>query len=56
MSEERMDRHSSVLVVDRDPESRAALSRALQRAGYPTQQPRTGEEALEAAGGSGPRS
>ena len=45
-----MDRHSSVLVVDGDPESRAALSRALQRAGYPTQQARTGEEALEAAG------
>jgi DNA-binding NarL/FixJ family response regulator len=50
MSEQRMDRHSSVLVVDGDPESRAALSRALQRAGYPTQQARTGEEALEAAG------
>jgi len=49
MSEERMDRHSSVLVVDGDPESRAALSRTLQRAGYPTQQARTGEEALEAA-------
>jgi DNA-binding NarL/FixJ family response regulator len=49
MSEERMDRRSSVLVVDGDPESRAALSRTLQRAGYPTQQARTGEEALEAA-------
>jgi DNA-binding response OmpR family regulator len=45
-----MDRHSSVLVVDGDPESRAALTRALQRAGYPTQQARTGEEALQAAG------
>jgi DNA-binding NarL/FixJ family response regulator len=50
MSEERMDRRSSVLVVDGDPDSRAALSRALQRAGYPTQQARTGEEALQAAG------
>jgi len=50
MSEERMDRRSSVLVVDGDPESRAALSRALQRAGYPTQQAGTGEEAPKAAG------
>jgi DNA-binding NarL/FixJ family response regulator len=50
MSEERMDRRSSVLVVDGDPASRAALSSALQRAGYPTQQARTGEEGLEAAG------
>jgi DNA-binding NarL/FixJ family response regulator len=49
MSEERMDRHSGVLVVDGDPASRAALSTALRRAGYPTQQARTGEEALEAA-------
>lgn len=44
-----MDRHSSALVVDGDPESRAALSAVLQRAGYPTQQAGTGEEALEAA-------
>jgi DNA-binding NarL/FixJ family response regulator len=43
-----MDRQSSVLVVDGDPESRAALSTALERAGYPTQWARTGEEALEA--------
>jgi two-component system, NarL family, nitrate/nitrite response regulator NarL len=45
-----MERPSSVLVVDGDPKSRAALSRALQRAGYPAQQTCTGEEALEAAG------
>jgi two-component system nitrate/nitrite response regulator NarL len=38
-----------VLVVDGDPESRVALSCALHRAGYPTQQAGTGEEALEAA-------
>jgi DNA-binding NarL/FixJ family response regulator len=44
-----MDGPSRVLVVDGDPESRAALSNVLQRAGYPTQQARTGEEALEAA-------
>jgi DNA-binding NarL/FixJ family response regulator len=44
-----MDRQSRVLVVDGDPESCAALSEALQRAGYPTQRTRTGEEALEAA-------
>jgi DNA-binding NarL/FixJ family response regulator len=44
-----MDRQSSVLVVDGDPESRAALSTALERAGYPTQHAGTGEEALEAA-------
>jgi DNA-binding NarL/FixJ family response regulator len=49
MSEECMDRHGSVLVVDGDPESRASLSMALQRAGYPTQQARTGEEALAVA-------
>jgi DNA-binding NarL/FixJ family response regulator len=45
-----MDRPRSVLVVDGDSESRAALSRALQRAGYPTQQAGTGEKALETAG------
>jgi len=39
-----------VLVVDGDPETCAALTEILQRAGYPTQQARTGEEALEAAG------
>ena len=44
-----MDLPSRVLVVDADPDSRAALSDALQRAGYPTQQAGTGEEALEAA-------
>ena len=45
-----MDPASRVLVVDGDPKSRAALSDALQRAGYPTEHARTGEEALEAAG------
>src|SRR5919201_2416563 len=44
-----MDLPSRVLVVDGDPDSRAALSEALQRAGYPTQQARRGEEALEHA-------
>jgi DNA-binding NarL/FixJ family response regulator len=44
-----MSRAISVLVVDGDPKSRAALSNALKRAGYPTEQARTGEEALEAA-------
>jgi DNA-binding NarL/FixJ family response regulator len=44
-----MDGPGRVLVVDGDPESRAALSKVLQRAGYPTQEARTGEEALEAA-------
>jgi DNA-binding NarL/FixJ family response regulator len=44
-----MDRHSSVLVVDGDPEFRTALCTGMQRAGYSTQQARTGEEALEAA-------
>jgi two-component system nitrate/nitrite response regulator NarL len=38
-----------VLVVDGDPESRAALSSALNRAGYEAEQVTTGEEALEAA-------
>jgi DNA-binding NarL/FixJ family response regulator len=38
-----------VLVVDGDPESRAALSYALHRAGYPVEQVGTGEEALEVA-------
>jgi len=41
---------SRVLVVDGDPETCAALAEVLQRAGYPTQQASTGEEALEAAG------
>ena len=41
---------SRVLVVDGDPETCAAVAEVLQRAGYPTQQARTGEEALEAAG------
>jgi DNA-binding NarL/FixJ family response regulator len=45
-----MAQPSRVLVVDGDAESRAALSTALQRAGYPTQQARTGEDALKAAG------
>jgi len=45
-----MERPSRVLVVDGDPKSRAALAKALHRAGYPTQQAGTGEEALEAAG------
>jgi DNA-binding NarL/FixJ family response regulator len=44
-----MDRSSRVLVVDGDPESRASLSEALQRAGYRTQQAATGEEALQTA-------
>jgi DNA-binding NarL/FixJ family response regulator len=44
-----LDGPRRVLVVDGDPESRAALLRVLQRAGYPTQQARTGEEALDAA-------
>jgi DNA-binding NarL/FixJ family response regulator len=44
-----MDRPEQVLVVDGDPESRAALSSALGRAGYPAQQARTGEEALDEA-------
>ena len=35
-----------MLVVDGDPESRAALSSALHRAGYPTQHVSTGEAAL----------
>jgi DNA-binding NarL/FixJ family response regulator len=37
------------LVVDGDSESRAALSSALSRVGYATQQARTGEEALDQA-------
>jgi DNA-binding NarL/FixJ family response regulator len=45
-----MDGPSRVLVVDGDPEFRAAISKVLQRAGYPTQQASTGEDALEAAG------
>jgi DNA-binding NarL/FixJ family response regulator len=45
-----MERPSNVLVVDGDPASRGALSRALQRAGYPTREAGTGEEALETAG------
>jgi two-component system nitrate/nitrite response regulator NarL len=44
-----MSRDSSVLVVDGDPQSRAALANAVTRAGYPTEQSRSGEEALEAA-------
>jgi two-component system, NarL family, nitrate/nitrite response regulator NarL len=44
-----MDRPQRVLVVDGDPESRAALASALHRAGYQTEQVGTGEEALEAA-------
>jgi DNA-binding NarL/FixJ family response regulator len=44
-----MDRASPVLVVDGDAGSCAALSRALRRAGYLTQQAHTGEEALDAA-------
>jgi DNA-binding NarL/FixJ family response regulator len=40
---------SRVLVVDGDPESCAALSDALQRAGYRVQQASTAEEALQAA-------
>jgi DNA-binding NarL/FixJ family response regulator len=39
---------SSTLVVDGDTDSRAAVARALERAGYPTRQAATGEEALEA--------
>jgi two-component system, NarL family, nitrate/nitrite response regulator NarL len=39
----------TVMVIDGDLESRVALSKALQRAGYPTQQARTGEGALEEA-------
>lgn len=38
-----------MLVVDGDPESRAALSCALHRAGYGVEQVSTGEEALEVA-------
>ena len=45
-----MDRPSSVLIVDGDPRARGALSNALHRAGYATQQAGTGEEALAAAG------
>jgi len=45
-----MDRSNRVLVVDGDPDSCAALLEALERAGYRTQQARTGEEALRAAG------
>ena len=37
-----------VLVVDADPGSRAALVSALHRAGHPTQEADTGEEALAA--------
>ena len=44
-----MDQSSPVLVVDGDAGSCAALSRALRRAGYLTQQAGTGEEALDAA-------
>jgi DNA-binding NarL/FixJ family response regulator len=45
-----MDRPSTtVMVIDGDPESRVALSEELRRAGYPTQQVRTGEAALDAA-------
>jgi DNA-binding NarL/FixJ family response regulator len=40
---------TTVMVIDGDPESRAALSEALRRAGYPTQQARTGEAALDEA-------
>ena len=40
---------STVMVVDGDAESRLALSGALRRAGYPTQQARTGEAALHEA-------
>jgi DNA-binding NarL/FixJ family response regulator len=35
-----------VMVIDGDPAARVALSEALQRAGYPTQQAPTGEAAL----------
>src|SRR5215216_3873894 len=45
-----MELASRVLVVDGDPASCAALSEALERAGYRTQQVRTGEEAVRAAG------
>jgi DNA-binding NarL/FixJ family response regulator len=45
-----MELASRVLVVDGDPASCAALSEALERAGYRTQQVRTGEEALRVAG------
>jgi DNA-binding NarL/FixJ family response regulator len=45
-----MELASRVLVVDGDPASCAALSEALERAGYRTQQVPTGEEALRAAG------
>jgi two-component system nitrate/nitrite response regulator NarL len=45
-----MELASRVLVVDGDPASCAALSEALERAGYRTQQVRTGEQALRAAG------
>jgi two-component system nitrate/nitrite response regulator NarL len=45
-----MDRPSStVMVIDGDPESGAALLGALQRAGYRAQHARTGEAALEEA-------
>ena len=42
-------RPRAILILDGDDESRAALSHALERAGYRTQQARTGEEALESA-------
>ena len=38
-----------ILILDGDAESRAALSSALERAGYPTQPATTGAAALEAA-------
>ena len=44
-----VDRPQRVLVVDGDPDSRTALSRALHRAGYAAEQVGTGEDALEAA-------
>jgi DNA-binding NarL/FixJ family response regulator len=44
-----VDGPEHVLVVDGDPESRAALSSALHRAGYPTQPVRSGEQALDEA-------
>jgi DNA-binding NarL/FixJ family response regulator len=50
MTRSAMDRpRGALLVIDGDSEARAALSRVLERAGYPTQQARTGEAALEEA-------
>ena len=50
-----MDRSSRVLVVDGDPDFAASLADALERAGYPTEQAATGDEALRVAALRPPR-